>query len=392
MKLLEVIGTQMNSTSKVWYRNFPLVNLIKQIVEKSDRFALEEFHHNRTLFGYKGRPPLLFVDYLNELRESTARRVWIGPNADEVAERAYDLTADKFSNLRGDNESSLDVQNESDWNVKRKGADCRLYFKAFLDRLALSFETEPPANDIEEEARAAMIMHGLVRRHFYLSVLEAKREANPFRSRYYWSVKGRTICVWLPVSLEGRERRAWLEKNIDKPEPRRSGERERIQGIIDRKWVREGFVPLRENTHLSNEERLPPWLESGETFGISLAEVVAEEKAGNIHRQRRSIRRLGKERLKQLVLRIFKDVSGGEYEDGKVARDFMLSKATFSRFAGSRWLQTESAIPDLWLNTAEVLSTHPTFREVAITTGFWKEVQSTLERSDLYCGEETSHG
>jgi hypothetical protein len=96
--------------------------------------------------------------------------------------------------------------------------------------------------------------------------------------------------------------------------------------------------------------------------------------------------------LKRLILRIFKDLSGGKYEDKKVARRFGLSKATFSRFAGSRWLTTQSAVPDLWRNTAEVLSTHPIFKEVAINTGFWEQVQSALKRGVPQCGEGTSHG
>ena len=271
------------------------------------------------------------------------------------------------------------------------GIETFLYFRAFLDQVAQSFKTKPPAGQIEEEARAATIMQGLVSRHFYLSRLEAERKANPFWSRYYWKVKGRTICIRLPLSLRGRERRAWLEKNIDEPNPQQPEEHQRIQSIIDSKLPRERFVPLGEAIHLSMEEGLPLWSDSGKTFGVSLAEVIAEEKARNISVQRPSIRILGKQRLKRLILRIFNDISTGRYEDGKVARDFALSESTFSRFAGSGWLQTESTIPDLWLNTAEVLSTNPIFKEVAIGATVWKEVQSTLERGAPPCEEEISH-
>jgi hypothetical protein len=385
MKLLYAIKKPENSARRLWYRNLSLIKLVGKIVGKSDRLALEEFHNHRTLFTYGDRSPMLFTDYLNELRESTARRTWIAPNALEVADKAYDLTIDKFNNLPGR------VKNKSSPNMKRKGANCRLYFNAFLERVTRSFETEPPTNEIEEEAKAAMIMQGLVRRHFYLSVLEAMRGTNPFWSRYYWRVKGGTICVWLPVSLKGRERQTWLEENIDVPNPRREGERERIQSIIYRKLVKERFVSLEKVGDLSNEEKLLPWSDSGKTFEISLAEVVAEEKTRNIHRQRRSIRALGEEKLKRLVLRIFDDISSDKYEDGKVAEDYRIQKATFSRFAGSKWFLTGSTIPDLWLNTAEVLSTHPTFKEVAVSAGVWKQVQTTLEAGDPRCGEETSH-
>ena len=391
MTLLYSVRKTASSVRKMQYGNLSLVKLVKKIVDKGDRLALEEFHNNRTLFSYKDKPPLLFIDYLNELRDSTARRTWIAPKALELAERAYDITIDKFNNLHVKNKSSQKAKSKSDRNMKRRGPDCRLYFRAFLDQVAQLFKTKPPAGQIEEETRTAAVMQGLVSRHFYLSRLEAERKANPFWSRYYWKVKGRTICVCLPISLGGRERRAWLEKNIDKPNPRRSEERQRIQSIIDSKLPRERFVPLGDALHLPKEEELPLWSDSGKTFGASLAEVIAEEKARNISLQRPSIRHLGKQRLKRLILRIFNDLSSSQYEDGKVARDFALSESTFSRFAGSEWLRTKSAIPDLWLNTAEVLSTNPIFKEVAIGTAVWKQVEATLERGAPPCEEEISH-
>jgi hypothetical protein len=232
-------------------------------------------------------------------------------------------------------------------------------------------------------------MQGLVRRHFYRSLLEAERQANPFRSRYNWRVRGRTICVWLPVSLVGRERREWLEKNIDNPNPFREGERERVQAIVYSKLVRERSVDYTEDTDNSSEEKNLNGDDSGEIFTTSLAEVIAKEKARNIQLQRRSIKALGEERLRQLILRIFENLNCGEYEDGKVARDFGIAKATFSRFAGSRWFQKASAIPDLWRNTAEVLSENPIFEEVAKSAGVWEEVQNTLKMGDLQKGGES---
>jgi hypothetical protein len=121
-----------------------------------------------------------------------------------------------------------------------------------------------------------------------------------------------------------------------------------------------------------------------------LAEAVADEKVKNIQKQRESIRALGKERLEQLILRIFKDLNDGQYKDKEVAEQFGLRKATFSRFAGSRWLQGNS-IPDLWRNTTEVLSTNPTFKEVAINTGVWKDVEATRARAASQGTEETIH-
>ena len=126
MKLLE--GMKTAATSESRYRNLSLVKLVKKIVDKGDRLALEEFHNNRTLFRYSGGPPLRFIDYLNELRESAGKRVWAAPNALEVADKAYDLTIDKFNNLPGKKKPSRKGKRKPDGNMKRKGTDCRLYF------------------------------------------------------------------------------------------------------------------------------------------------------------------------------------------------------------------------------------------------------------------------
>jgi hypothetical protein len=373
----------------VRYRNLPLVNLIKRIVDKGDRLALMEFHNNRTLFRFKGGPPLLFADYLEKNRESTARRTWIAASSEEVANKSYDLTIDKFNNLPVKKMSSRKAKNKGG-KVKRKGSDCRFYFRAFLEQVGQSFETDPPANEVEEEMRAAMIMKGLVDRHIYLSRLEAERDANPFWSRYYWKIRDKKICVWLPVAIKGAERRKWLKENIDKPNPRLPEERERIQSIIDRKLPRERVVELCEAIDIPGEQQASAPSSPNRTFETSLAEAVADEKVKNIQKQRESIRALGKERLEQLILRIFKDLNDGQYKDKEVAEQFGLRKATFSRFAGSRWLQGNS-IPDLWRNTTEVLSTNPTFKEVAINTGVWKDVEATRARAASQGTEETIH-
>jgi len=157
MKLLEAVSIPANSANKTSYRSLSLVELIKKIVEESDRIGLEEFHSNRTIFNYRGKPPLLFIDYLNELREATARKTWIAPNPLEVAERAYDLTIEKFNNLPEIEEPSLPAKSKSRPSKKRKGTNCRFYFKAFLKYVARSFERRPPASQIEEEARAGKV-------------------------------------------------------------------------------------------------------------------------------------------------------------------------------------------------------------------------------------------
>ena len=388
--MLEAVKTRTNHGTLSWYRSLSLVNLIREIAEKSDLHALDEFHNNRTLFRYADSPPLLFTEFLEKLREATLKRDRPGLNVLEIADLAYNLTVDKFSNLPEGPQLSTCKKSKNGQKVKRKGADCRLYFKAFIKRAEKSFGNRQTATQLEEEFRVAKIMQGLVRRHFILSRLEAERNRNRFRSRYNWAIKDRIICVWLPVSLKGQERRAWLEKNIDDPDPHREGERERIQAIINQNLIREEFVPFPE-AHSQTDDETPSCSGTDEEFGKSLAEIVAKEKADHIKQQRRAIQALGKERLKQLVLCIFEDIHGCGYSDGKVAKDFGLSKATLSRFAGSQWHEKETSIPDLWLNTAQVLSENSTFKEVVKETGFWKQVKATLEKGTQRRAKEPSH-
>ena len=114
---------------------------------------------------------------------------------------------------------------------------------------------------------------------------------------------------------------------------------------------------------------------------MSLAKVIAEEKAINIQQQRPSIRALGGKKLKEMILKIFEDISYDDYKDSGIAKDFGIAKASFCRFAGSRWQQTKSSIPDLWRNTAQTLKHHPSFRQVAKEMGFWDQVITTIEKS-----------
>lgn len=186
--------------------------------------------------------------------------------------------------------------------------------------------------------------------------------------------------MWLPRSLSGTERSAWLRKNIADPNPAKHNENRRIQDIINKNFVKNYWVPLDEATLISERENPEPGEGSKEFSPFILAHAVAGEKAENIHKQRISIRRLGPKKLKNLILRIFEDIDCGDFKDGKVASDFQISKSTMSRFAGSRWRQNGgSFLPDLWRNTAGVLLQNPIFREVAEEAGYLNTVEGVLE-------------
>ena len=106
------------------------------------------------------------------------------------------------------------------------------------------------------------------------------------------------------------------------------------------------------------------------------ANVIAEEKTIHVKQQRPTIRALGKPKLKKLILQIF--------EANRL-------KATFSRFAGSRWRQSESGVPDLWRNTAQVLKDHPIFRQVAQEMGLWDQVITTVKKCTFHKGKRKTN-
>jgi hypothetical protein len=376
---------RMKNNNRALYRRLSLVTLIKKIVEESDPLALEEFHNNRTVFRFRSgeKREMRFIEFLNGLCERVEKDKSLGRQGFEIAAIAYELTLDKFSNLPERPSSLLKTDHDKSRTEKSKGSDCRLYYKAYLTQITKLFKDKPPTSQLEAEEKAALCMQGLVRSHFYKSQLEAKRRLYTFWSRYLWIIKGGSINVWLPVFLKGRKRGEWLKKNIVDPDPNREGEKQRVQEIIYAKLVDETINKVVERTTNLQNSVATLWSKKDEEFGISLGQVVADEKAENIDQLRRSIRNLGKKKLKRMIKRIFKDLSREEYEDGKVAKDFGISKATFSRFAGSRWTKAESPIPDLWLNTAKVLSQDKIFKEVAMQTGYLKMAETISETNNL---------
>ena len=365
----------MASGKKSWYRTLSLIDLIKEIANRSDLQALCEFHNNRPVFSYNHTPPMVLVEYLNELRESVLRGGSTSSNALEAADKAYDLTLEKFSNLPFLPKPVHSMNKKKDEKLKRNGPDCRLYYRAYLERCAKSFNTYPPEGELGKEIQSAKIMQGLVRRQFYYSLLETERRLNPFRSRYNWNINGGTLTLYLPVAIKGLERRKFLEENIETPDPFREGERERIQTIINRSFVNHRMVEIKDAQDIPDNK---PSHWPGDDSAPSLSEVVAEEKADNIEKQRPAIKELGKDKLKQLILRVFDEITDTEYSDGKLAQDFGISKATFSRFAGRQWHEKETSLPDLWRNTAKILSKNRAFEEMA--RDFQKQIRGSLER------------
>jgi hypothetical protein len=120
-----------------------------------------------------------------------------------------------------------------------------------------------------------------------------------------------------------------------------------------------------------------------------LAAAIASEKADSIEEQRPAIQDLGKAKLKELVCCIFECLADGEYNSAEVSARYRLSKATMSRFAGTRWMGSDDGIemiPDLWRNTAHVLAYHSDFRTAAKKAGVWGKVSMISNNRNSVAG------
>jgi hypothetical protein len=346
-------------------RSCSLLDLSRRIAVFDDEDALKEFFR-RKLFHTNKKSRLCIIELLDIFRIRAGRRTWRPSKAIETADMAYDITLDKFINLPTDNQ---------------KGIDRRRYWRAFIKHVENDFAKHPPKGHLDQKLRTTNALQKFITRHYFLSLQEAERRTSDFWSRYTWRIDDHSITLWMPKFLKGSERRRWLEKNIKDPDLSRSGERQRIQKIVGERLVNMAWVRLQDNVGSDPTDAIIDDISGGEAFAVSLAQYVADEKSGDIANQRRSIKKLGQSKLKQLVLRVFAEIEAGDNHDQQIAKEFGLSKATFSRFAGSRWRDADR-IPDLWMNTAQVLASKPEFKEAAIEAGVWRDVEETLTKTN----------
>lgn len=370
MRTLEACAPTPFASQASEYRRLSLVDLAERIVRCSDGEALRELHDHRPLFRLRDGPPLLFVEFLSLLCSSSWAVRFSNGNA-AILDRAYDLTVDKFSNLPG--------PGAPPGRRRHSGPDCRNYFRAFLDLWARTAQATSPDSYRAEEVSAKLLQNRVVR-SFRLSCLEARRVACPARTRYAWKANGDVIYLWMPASLRGRHRHTWLRENAGIPHSSSMEERQRIQAIIDERLGNKTHFQLDARDTEASQEPGVEYLVDQEVSLRGIAEVVADEKADNIDRQRPAIKALGRASLKQLVRRVLDDLADGRYEEKEIAESFGISTPTFSRFAGHRWHSGASTPPpDLWANVAHTLAGHIAFVEVAKEAGVWPKVQAMAQ-------------
>jgi len=346
----------------------PLTGLVKRIVDDSDRQALDELHGYRSFFRHRDQSGLLLVGYVDRVRVAM-----LESGEGLCADEAYSLTIDKFSCLPQGRSGT--------------GPDCRNYFRAFVAATEKALRDAPPMPPLEEELCAARKLQGLVRRHFGLSLRECRRRG--YMTRYVWRLPGGQLTLLMPAHLSGRERGTWLAAHVPDAAPDRPGEQHRVQAVIDEESGRELPPELTEILCPAVGPATRGWTDSADPGTPDrLADAIACEKAASIGDQRPAVRALGPDRLRRMILRVFDDLAAGVFSDGVVAREYGLSKATFSRFAGSQWNgdggngRYEEGVPDLWRNTAHVLAGVPEFVEAARDAGVWKTVKAVARVGD----------
>lgn len=368
-----ITGSCRKVAAALNYQTVPLSGLIDRVCLYGDHDALEEIH-SRPLFQYNGSGRIRMVEFIDRLQSAAARQ------NQTFAEQAYDLTVDRFSRLPEAQSDSVGVPAGS-----RKGTDCRRYFGALRKVLhSHSGGYLTAATVATEEYAVATLLQRLIAKHYRLALMEARRSA--LMTRYVWALPSGCLTVLMPRSMVGSERRTWLERNVPACDPRRPGEQQRVQVIIDDKVGQYHSIPVADDSPGSMSD--PVGIHAHSPWGMTiprtiegLAETVATEKAEDLDAQRPAVRSLGAKGVYHLVRRIFDDLGGGNYHPAAVAGAFCLSKATVSRFAGVQWNLDGShgtGIPDLWLNTARVIGQNPEFIDVAEEFGVWHRIRAML--------------
>ncbi len=363
-------GDEPAISSGLQYRKLSLVELADRIARYDDRAALDELHRARTVFSHCGGRRLRLAEFLERLRIACGEAGCLSDDPN-VCEQAYDLTLDKFSNLP---ERHQRAQASSAARRRPAGPDCRVYFASFARHAAQRLKARP-VGLIESDAIAGRLLQRFVYRHFRLSLAEAKRRSVRHARRFIWHGPAGAICLWMPRELTGPKCRRWLDEHAAESAKTEADAQARVQALVDDHF---GYRALQRLWDSSNKSREAP-VPAVETGRSRLADVVAREKCQRIDQQRDAIAALGPARLAELIHRVFEGLEAGEFRASMIAREFGLTKATFSRFAGAVWPHAGDTntrvVPDLWRNTAEVVAVRDDFAAAAEHAGVWPAIE-----------------
>ena len=320
-----------------------IVTLIERIALEGDRAALHECLPRLRLDIGNG-DGLTFLEWVHIDRQRAYDSHWGRCRGADVVDAAYDLLLDRFC-----------------------GPDCRGTYRGFLACVERQFEKDPPCSRLAEEVVVADLFWRCVRRHKSWCIQESIRSRNPLISRYSVKGGGRTVTFWFPKYFKGR--RDWLETNIPDWDLLQPEGRDEVQALIDKYFGIPCLISLALGEGAMSAERacaVPDMtvLDRGQRPDIQ--ELIAEEKASCCDLQRPSIKAIGPEHLRALVLRLLSRDSSSE-SLAALAKEFGVTPPTLTRFAGDiyggKGLPQE--VPDLYVNIAWLLVHHPVFIKAA---------------------------
>ncbi len=349
------------------YTRLSTLELITRIHEQSDQEALNFLLEQRKLIQHDGKWQLL-PDFLWELRRAWYRPYILIPSDElqirEKLDLIYDRTLQKFSILK--------PQDETD---SIPGPYCNQQYKRIYNEYNGLSKPRLVFTEIDRETLINGIIKKTVVNNLRYSWLEVCRLTNRFFSRYRWQVNQKYIELRKPIRIAGHSFRKWLEENVPDPDPDRRDEKKRVQAIINAAFgfgsVSRMDLTKAKKLHFVSEND-PLKNQYDEYISHNLYEAVAREKSLSLPKLRPAIRKLGQEKVKELVLVILNLYVEEKQSDEEIAEEYGLSKATFSRFAGRNWKKNKTGafqVPDLWSNMAEVIIKNPIFMETALSLG-----------------------
>lgn len=343
--------------------------LIEKISIQKDTDALNHFISNRKLLFF-GISRVLLPDYLQKLKTNNyypyLRISHWETHLEEKLDSIYDRTLQKFSLLKN-------------YSNEKEGPHCDKQYESLLKQLNNYRTANPNHSELELEKEIEARFFRMVTRHLTYSWLEVCRITNRLYQRYPWELPNGTIELKKPRGIDGRDFTRWLKKNISNPDPTLKNEKYRIQKEIDDWFGHSSFIDFDSIESVKLGEYV---YEDSEQYPEDLPTLVAVEKSANLNELRPSIRSLGEEKVKQFVKKILESILYDENNDISIAKEFGISKATFSRFAGRDWKNNNNGeVPELWKNIAKIFTSNPILVEEAISQGIKPMIDNILKSS-----------
>jgi len=356
------------------YSHLSSAELIKEIT-LGNKQVLNEFLTQRKLLTIDGTRHIL-PSYLFILKQNNFQPfIIIFNNNEKLLEQkmdlVYDRTLKKFSNFEPDDPQKTD-----------DGPYCNSYIKKLYDSVLKTQSKNPGLTLLQEEIEIERLFQKFVIKQINYSWKEVLRSTNTKYSRYRWHHNNEALELKRPSWIKTDKFKKWLGETFSKKQP--IANRGFIQNIIYETYGYGENIDVEEHLEWDHEVSIhedPIEISHSEYVQNSLYETVAEEKASNINDLRSAIRGLGKNKVKKLVLRILTEFVENSKKDIDIAREFKLSKATFSRFAGRDWKKNpDKTIPDLWENIAQVIIKNENFSEFAKGLGIIDIIQKITKR------------